>query len=95
MTPDSRLVFSVYPNPFAWSTNILFELEHPGLVHMAVYDVQGRLVSLLEDDFLTAGPHEYQWKGMDTLNRRVPAGMYYMRLRSDSETGSEKIVVVD
>ncbi len=68
------------PNPFRPATWIHFELAGSGHVRLGVYDVGGRLVRLLEDGQLDAGPHFRVWDGRSTSGRSVPSGTYFYRL---------------
>jgi len=78
----SPAIFSVYPNPFRASTTLLYELDHPGLVHLAVFDVQGRRVATLVEGFQEAGQYSQTWNGLDRFGNRSPSGVYYLRLGS-------------
>ncbi len=42
--PESFRLIGNYPNPFNPSTNVIFELPEPAIVHVEVYDVMGRKV---------------------------------------------------
>ena len=76
----SRLLKN-YPNPFNPLTRISFRLERDAQVSLRVYDVQGRLVRTLVDDYLAAGPRLVEWDGSDDQGRSVASGTYYLRLQ--------------
>jgi len=69
------------PNPFNPRTQIEFDLASAGRAQLAVYDLAGRLVRVLVDQRLQAGPHQYIWNGVDTNGRRVASGVYLYALR--------------
>lgn len=48
---------SVYPNPFVDLVNISFAIEHPTWIRFVVYDMQGRVSSVLVEDQFKAGKH--------------------------------------
>ncbi|MCL4305741.1 T9SS type A sorting domain-containing protein [bacterium] len=52
---------SVHPNPFNSTVTIRYELPQAGPVTLKVYDLHGRLVETLIDDFTSAGKNEIQW----------------------------------
>ncbi|MEN8008173.1 MAG: choice-of-anchor D domain-containing protein, partial [Candidatus Krumholzibacteriota bacterium] len=54
--PVSRLLPNV-PNPFNPQTEIRFELETPQQARVAIYDVKGRVMKVVADGHLEAGPH--------------------------------------
>lgn len=53
-TPERYALSQNYPNPFAGTTRIDFELEKAGHVQLRVYDVRGREVARLIDEPLAA-----------------------------------------
>jgi hypothetical protein len=77
-----------YPNPVQGSTTISFELPEPDRVSVAVYDISGRLVSLLADEEFSAGRHEVQW---DAQGR--PAGVYLYRLETEDQSLTRRLVI--
>lgn len=70
-----------YPNPFNPLTRISFRLERDAQVSLRVYDVHGRLVRTLVDDYLAAGPRVVEWDGNDDQGRPRASGTYYLRLQ--------------
>jgi len=89
----TRLLPNV-PNPFNPRTDIRFELARPQLARVAVYDVTGRLVKVLVDRHLEAGPHVRTWHGRDSRGRQVPSGTYYVRLVADGKVDHHKIMLL-
>lgn len=82
---------SAFPNPFNSSTTITFTVGalREGPLRLAAYDVSGRLVTdLLADTRLSAGTHKVVWEAGD-----VPAGIYLIRLKNDSQTLFRKVVL--
>ena len=72
------LVFALhqnYPNPFNPSTTIRFSLPTPELVSLKIFDIRGRLVSVLADRKMPAG--EY---AIDFDARSLASGRYFYRL---------------
>ncbi len=84
----------VQPNPFdpglgpAHIQLDLANVQHPRPLHVAVYDLRGRRVRrLLDGEPVTAGRRLLQWDGRDQHGRRVPPGLYVLRvdIRADRE----------
>ncbi|MFO7617228.1 MAG: NosD domain-containing protein [Bacteroidales bacterium] len=69
-----------YPNPFSRETTIWFNLPQGGPVSLAVFDLQGRLVQQLTDEWLPAGSHDRTF----TDNSLKP-GIYIYRLITGRE----------
>ncbi len=69
--PTTLRLTGNYPNPFAESTTIHFEVERPQHVSLTLYDVLGRAVKPLVRGHRTAGPHE-----IAVSSSGLPAGTY-------------------
>lgn len=70
----------VVPDPFIPRTSIRLALSHSCLTTLTVYDVQGRAIVRLVDQWLDAGEHCIPWNGLSSAGRAVPAGTYYYLL---------------
>jgi hypothetical protein len=75
---------SIYPNPVVSETYVT--LENDGLNEVSVYDLQGRLVSSMT---FVANAGEQVRLSTEMLN----AGVYFVRVSSDSATQTAKLVV--
>ncbi|MGD8395436.1 MAG: FlgD immunoglobulin-like domain containing protein [Candidatus Eiseniibacteriota bacterium] len=82
------------PNPFNPTTRIAYELPAPGVVRLAVYDIDGRLVRRLVDGERDAGPHTARWDGVDRDGRPVSSGIYFSRLEADGRVLTRKMLLV-
>lgn len=90
----SPAVLQAAPNPFASGTTIRFGLTERETVSLRVYDVRGRLVSVLADGAFSAGEHVVSWNGRDDRGRTASAGTYFVRLRTADESRSFRLVRV-
>ena len=90
---ETRLLPNV-PNPFNPMTEIRFELDRPQQVRVTVYDVTGRLVKVLTDGPMEAGPQMRIWQGRDSGGRQVPSGVYYVRMVAGEKTDHMKIMLL-
>ncbi len=73
------IALSIYPNPAVDEATVTFTLERAQRITLDVFDVLGRHV--LQDDLgvISAGAHEVR---LDL--RRVPVGLYIIRLTGDA-----------
>ncbi|MCF7921976.1 MAG: right-handed parallel beta-helix repeat-containing protein [Candidatus Marinimicrobia bacterium] len=78
-----------YPNPFNPRTTIKYSLPSPASVRLAVFNVMGQEVALLEESPQSAGWHECIWSGKDKHGRTLESGLFFARL----ETGSTSKVI--
>jgi serine protease AprX len=84
-----------YPNPFNGTTRLTFSLPAQGQVELHVYDAAGRLVrEIFFGQFLGQGFHTAQWDGQNNSGKDVASGVYLVRLRTQSETASRKIILI-
>ena len=77
------------PNPFTISTTISFELPKPGHVHLIVYDMLGRPVETLIDEYRVPGSYEIQLDASD-----LPSGTYITRLETEKGIATRFLSVV-
>ncbi len=83
-----------YPNPFNASTLIEFTLPEAAHTTLEVYNVLGRRVTTLMDDFTEAGPYSIAWNGRDNRGNTVGSGIYFYRLRSGHHIDFKKMVLM-
>ena len=69
-----------YPNPFNPSTNISFSIMNPTKVSLKIYDLSGKEVSQLIDDFYMSGNYNIQWDAKDIYGNQLSSGIYIYRL---------------
>ena len=71
-----------YPNPFNPTTEIQFDLPDAGNVSLVVYDVLGRKVADLANDYREAGYHSATWNASSQAS-----GVYFARLSVTNAQG--------
>jgi hypothetical protein len=77
---SGRLDVRPVPNPFRRSTEIRYVLPRAGATSLAIYAPDGRLVRRLISDWQEAGPQRAIWRGTDSADRPLPAGVYLYSL---------------
>ena len=74
--PDQfQLSFEALPNPFNAEAKLSVSLPFAGNVTLTVYDVYGRLVSIVTDSMLSDGSHDFVLNG-----GQLSSGVYFARL---------------
>ena len=71
-----------FPNPFNPTTNISFNVPYEGLVKVSVYDLSGRMVADLVNEYKNAGSYSVTFNAS-----ALSSGIYYYSI----EAGSSKI----
>jgi len=92
--PRAFQLFQNYPNPFNPQTRIDFFMRASGKVSLVVYDVLGRSVRELANEFFSAGPRSVVWDGRDFNGRAVGSGMYFYQLISSDRRETKKMILV-
>ena len=87
-------LFQNVPNPFNPSTTIRYILHEPGDVSLRVYDLTGREVTTLADEYRTAGSHEVLWNGTDAGGNRVSSGIYFYTLLVGDKAETMRMTLV-
>jgi hypothetical protein len=85
--------FALYqnePNPFNAETVIGFDLPEAGEATLTVFDVTGKVVTVVEGDY-AKGYNEVQLDG-----RKLSAmGVMYYRLDADAYTATKKMIIIE
>jgi hypothetical protein len=80
------------PNPFGSSVAIPVQLDAAAPVSLSIYDVTGRMVSVVQDGQMAPGSHQLVWDGR-TGGIPAPQGIYMARLRIGDRTSVYKLVL--
>jgi len=75
---DLRLALA--RNPSVGGTALELALPEDGMAELSVYDVAGRLVRTLVDEWMDAGTRSVVWDGRDETGAAVAPGVYLFRL---------------
>jgi hypothetical protein len=82
-------LYQNYPNPFNPSTRINYSIAQEGFVQLKVYDLLGRQVEVLVDEFKTAGSYTVIFNG-DNL----AGGIYFYRLAAENFISTKKLILL-
>ena len=92
--PKVLRIRSSSPNPFRDRTTIHYDLPAYEHVRIAIYDLRGRLVKLLRNEWQDAGAHSVTWSFGTTIGRPPPSGIYFCRLEAGGRSETRRIVLV-
>jgi len=85
-------VFSLrgnYPNPFNAITTIEYELKENSAITLSIFDIDGREVDVIVNDYQFAGEHSIVWN-----SQNVPSGIYFIRLSSREFVQTKKAILL-
>jgi C1A family cysteine protease len=83
-----------YPNPFNGTTTIPYAVERPGTVTIAIYDITGRLVTVLKRDTHEPGVYTVEWDGTGGEGGGAAPGVYFCRIEASGFSDTRKIVYI-
>jgi hypothetical protein len=92
VAPSVLQVLGARPNPSRDATSLTFSLPVAAHALLTVHDVSARRVRTLVDEGRAAGSHRILWEGRDEHGRPAAAGVYFVRLESNGEIHTTKVV---
>lgn len=92
--PQDYALEQNYPNPFNAGTVIRFMVPTDGNVKIDVYNILGRRVRTLVDEFRSAGTHQTDWNGRSDNGEEVATGVYFYRITAENFTSTRKMVLL-
>ncbi len=86
-TIPRELSLSSYPNPFNSTVTIQYELPTAGDVTLMAFDLHGRRVATLTDEFASAGSKKLHWSP-----ENLASGVYFITLHAPFAQTTHKIL---
>ena len=88
------LTLANHPNPFNPETEIEYNLPSASEVTLKVYNILGREVITLVNEYQPAGQYAVMWDGRDEWGYRVASGVYLYRLQASSLSATRKMLLL-
>lgn len=82
-------LYQNYPNPFNPTTNIKFELPQSGNIKIVVYNVIGKEIATLVNDYRTAGVYNVTFDAS-----KLSSGVYFYKILTNGFTATKKMVLM-
>ena len=95
-TPAEYSLKAAYPNPFNPTTTIEYNVLEPSDVSIVVYDMMGREVKTLVNDFVSpsaSGSYSVMWDGTNNANAFVATGIYVYRMIANDFVKTQKMTL--
>jgi len=92
--PDEFVLYQNHPNPFNLSTTIQYELPVSTNVQLKIYDLLGREVRNIINEFQQPGKKIYQWDGKDNRGSVVSSGVYFYQLQTREFLQTKKLMLL-
>lgn len=87
--PSAFLAGDAYPNPFNPRTSLNYELQTAGPVRIAVYNLQGQMMTELVNEVQTAGRYSVEWDAS-----QMPSGTYLMEIHAGGDREVQKLTLL-
>ena len=78
-----------YPNPFNPSTKISFAIDSPSEIQLEVYDVNGKLIDTILNEYYQTGLHAIDWNASG-----YASGMYFIHLVKQGKRQTQKVMLL-
>ena len=89
IVPEEIALHNAYPNPFNPSTIISFDILEMDNVSLNIFDLTGRQVASLINEFMIPGNHQISWNpGL------LPSGVYLVELAVGDRSFNQKITYI-
>ncbi|MBU1097409.1 MAG: T9SS type A sorting domain-containing protein [Bacteroidetes bacterium] len=83
-----------YPNPFNPSTVINYSVVEKGNVKLVVYDLLGRKITELINDYQNPGKYTVTWNGLNNYGASVASGIYFYQITAGKFVDTKKMMLV-
>lgn len=83
-----QIDFKLFPNPMTATSTLSFEVKQSGWVSIKLFDLAGKEISTLANEFFTTGKQE-----LTLSSSLLKPGMYFVRFESADAAFSHKLLV--
>lgn len=87
--PDKFSLSQNYPNPFNPSTTIRYQISKAQYIDLRVFDITGKVVTVLVSESQTPGTYEVNWNAS-----QYSSGVYFYRFETGSYTETKSMLLV-
>ncbi len=88
-------LFSPLAGGHGAQTTLSFPLQANAHVRISAFNLAGRLVKIVWDDFMSAGLQAVAWDGRDRDGRICPSGLYIMVVENAGNISPQKVMLLN
>ncbi len=92
--PKEFSLYQNYPNPFNPTTQVKYDLPKDDLVSISIYDLKGRNIKYLVNNFQSAGYRSVRWDATNNHGEPVSAGLYVYVIQAGEFRASRKMILL-
>ncbi len=89
LIPRSFGIEQNYPNPFNPGTTIKFTMNRRAKVNISVYNILGKKIAELYDNYADIGEHKIKWDA-----HGFASGLYFYKIQSEGASKTFKMILV-
>ena len=86
--PNTVTLYDAYPNPFNPISNINYSVDIGQIINISVFDINGRLVHTLVNDYHSPGKYIRNFSG-----HNLSSGFYFISLNNNNRIQTQKIIL--
>jgi len=90
---DLDIQISHYQNPFNSKINLVYEIPKPSMINVDIYDVMGRKIKSLVNNYYSSGINSVKWDGTNENNNFVPSDTYFYKVQISAGIKTNKIFI--
>ena len=91
--PGQMTIFQNYPNPFNPTTKFIYTINSPGRVSLKIYNVMGKLVRTIFQEYKEEGTFKVDWNGLDDNQQSISSGIYFYRFSMEEKSYTKKMIL--
>jgi hypothetical protein len=84
----------IYPNPSLGKTTISYSLKKANHTSIKIYDLQGKLKSMIINKKQAPGKYKILWNGTDKNGKEVTNGTYLIRLQAGRQVMTHSVEII-
>tara|TARA_A100001011_G_scaffold85657_1_gene89760 strand:+ start:294 stop:1547 length:1254 start_codon:yes stop_codon:yes gene_type:complete len=88
--PEAFVLHNSYPNPFNPTTKITFSVKESQNVKISIFDVNGKLVQNVSNQYFESGNHYVKFSG-----KKLSSGIYFIMLNHKNGIETQKITFLE
>jgi hypothetical protein len=93
--PQSFTMDQPRPNPMRSTLTISYAIPRPERVTVTVHDITGRRTRTVADQPREPGYYRETWDRTDSHRRTVPNGVYFVEVRTQTQSDRKKVVLTN
>ena len=87
--PKDFKLYQNYPNPFNPTTRIKYEITKGTHIKLSIYDVNGKLIKILENGYRSIGDYEISFDGS-----KLSSGAYFYKLETETYNETKRMLLI-